>query len=288
MSDNEEEISNEEKAAIVGGFISHAPPGEVDDVIRDSRILLNDDNTFKDTIVEALSKYQQAQFMPVNLDNNTSVLLTSHGYTNDGRFIDPKTGKSFRFDFNKKACIDVEDAPAAEGDAESYRKEVCAAISEYVKEFYPAGVSTVYGKQDGDGNILITACIEDHKYSPENFWNGKWRSEWKVTVNGSSATVTGVLKTQVHYYEDGNVQLVSQKECKDQVKDFTSEKHLAESVRKLVEKFEHEYQSGVFDNYNTMSTTTFKALRRQLPVTRTKVDWNKILGYSIGKEIGGK
>jgi len=287
MSDTEEEISNEEKASIVGGFISHAPPGEVDDVIRDARILLNDDNTFKDTIVEALSKYQQSQFMPVNLDENTSVLLTPHGYTNNGRFVDPKSGKSFRFDFSKKTCVDLEDSDVNCNASEPWRKEIDVAISEYVKEFYPAGVSTVYGKEE-DGNMLITACIEDHKYSPENFWNGKWRSEWKVVVSGDSATVTGVLKTQVHYYEDGNVQLVSQKECKDQVKEVTSEKQLAEAVRKLVEKFEHEYQNGVFENYYSMSTTTFKALRRQLPVTRSKIDWNKILGYSIGKEIGGK
>jgi len=287
MSDTEDQITDEEKATIVHGFINHAPPGEVDDVIRDSRILLNDDNTFKDGIVEALSKYQQSQFMPVNVDDENSVLLTTHGYQDNGRFIDPSSGKSFRYDFSKKSCVDIEDGGVDNGDAESWRKEIDTAIREYVKEYYPAGVSTVYGKSE-DGNILITACIEDHKYSPENFWNGKWRSEWKVTISGNSATVAGVLKTQVHYYEDGNVQLVSQKECKDEITSVSNEKQLAESVRKLVEKFEHEYQSGVFDNYNNMSTTTFKALRRQLPVTRTKIDWNKILGYQIGKEIGGK
>ena len=43
--------------------------------------------------------------------------------------------------------------------------------------------------------------------------NGIKRSHWTVTVNGSKAQIDGILRIQVHYYEDGNVQLLSKKDA---------------------------------------------------------------------------
>ena len=38
-----------------------------------------------------------------------------------------------------------------------------------------------------------------------------------MTASGAQAEVLGILKVQVHYYEDGNVQLVSSKEVKETI-----------------------------------------------------------------------
>ncbi|KAK9509200.1 hypothetical protein O3M35_006565 [Rhynocoris fuscipes] len=281
--DGEEPISDQEKVRIVSNFILHSPPGEFNEVFNDARILLNNDTLLKEGALGVFGQYSKDQLTPVKIKNSEyQVLITEHNDLGSNRFYDGRTKQSFKYDPLRRETSNY-DAWEPEPGTEKWRAPLEAELDQYIENHYTKGIGSVFSKRD-ESKIVLVACIEAHLFQPKNCWNGCWRSQWFVTIDSDSAEIKGILKIQVHYYEDGNVQLVSSKEINSNIS-ISDEEQLAKDLVKFFEESESDYQNAISDNYLTMSDTTFKALRRQLPVTRSKIDWSKMVSYSIGKEL---
>jgi len=286
MNDENASISEDEKIKIAANFLLHSPPGEFKEVFLDLRGLLNDDRILKKSLNTTNARYNQEQFVQCEIENSDNCLITEFNELSNGRYYDPRTKTSFKFDHLHFKSSEFEPFTDVDAVSEPWRVHLEKELTQYVKIHYKNAACSVFGSSD-QGLITLVCCTEAHKFQPSNFWNARWRARWAITFQPNKnepVELSGVLKVQVHYYEDGNVQLVSHKEIKESIQIGDHEK-TAKLIVQSIEKAENDYQNAISENYQTMSETTFKALRRALPVTRSKIDWNKISSYKIANEL---
>lgn len=86
----------------------------------------------------------------------------------------------------------------------------------------------------------------------------------------------------VHYYEDGNVRLLTEKALTASVSSVSGS-----GIAREIASAEKKYQEELNRGFTSLSEGAFKGLRRQLPVTRQKIEWDKVASYRLGQDIGG-
>uniref|UniRef100_A0A0K0DG61 F-actin-capping protein subunit alpha n=1 Tax=Angiostrongylus cantonensis TaxID=6313 RepID=A0A0K0DG61_ANGCA len=271
-------IPDSEKVRIVSDFLQHAPPGEFNEVFNAVRMLLNNDQLLKEGCSQAVVKYNESQFAPVKLDGvEKQTLITPFNDIGGGRYVDDASMKSFKYDHLRKEASDIQPYPVESTALESWRAALQKELDIYIEEHYAkSGIGCVFVR---NGNF--TLCIESHQFQPKNFCNGRWRSEWKIPVgNGKigAQELIGNVKVQVRQVLKNLLgALLRRWKCATSDVDKT-----AKDILQCIRDEEGKYQHAVQENYASMSDNTFKALRRQLPVIRAKMDWHKASSISFG------
>ncbi|WFD18993.1 F-actin-capping protein subunit alpha [Malassezia caprae] len=197
---------------------------------------------------------------------------------------------------------------------ETLRAAVDKKLSEYVYQHYQTGVSSTYTLKpsiavpdeaappsEADGNEAQTAeqpetqdepvklCmhIVGNKYNLRNFWAGRWRSTYVVNVN-ARAFSQATIQIQSHYFENGNVQM--HVGCEPDLPTLAADTNedLPEAILSAIHAYEQAYQDQLCETTNILRDDAFKALRRTLPITRQKIDWDKVVSYKLGSELANK
>ncbi|KAL8130482.1 hypothetical protein V2J09_019637 [Rumex salicifolius] len=295
MADEEGELSDKQKKEIAKWFLLNAPAGEIKYVAKDIKAVLNNDGVYNEAAMEAFPLYNKSHMIALELaDRSGDVIVTSYGEISENEYIDPRTAKIAIIDHVKQVCTDVRHAADEELPSpfvEEFRCALDVEFMKYVSEAYPKGICSVYcvkGKDvEGPGSdfefvLLISAA----RHSPQNFCNGSWRSIWNVEFKDEEQTVElkGRIQVGAHYFEEGNVQLDSDHECQDSTI-FQSPDDSAVAIAHIIRHHETEYLTSLEASYVNLPDTTFKDLRRKLPITRTLFPWHNTLQISLNRDI---
>jgi capping protein alpha len=152
----------------------------------------------------------------------------------------------------------------------------------YQNENY-SGVDYTFSIVDGEnGALVLTTCAQ--RIDAKNYHAGSWRGDWTIAVeSGSTATVTGTVHIHVYCHEDCNVQLETKKEFSKSVDASKSGGNLAKSIKNQIATMEASVAAELEELYDTMDDK-LKALRRVLPIMRTRLDWN-VLSHRMVKKL---
>ncbi|KAK3316137.1 putative F-actin-capping protein [Apodospora peruviana] len=281
QEDSQTFVRLEAPVARVAGWSIHTPllyeAFNAPDVANIKALTVSTQSNLVNELGPAFEKYNEEQFATVKLPGGSRhVIISSHSSLGGGRYFDVESSSSFAFDHATQKASAVQ-SYALEGEQADLVKSTLKNLTTYVKEHFP---NAAYGVYPIENDSKIAVIIVANKYSPNNFWNGRWRSLY--IFDPSSNSLEGSLKVDVHYYEDGNVRLLTNKPVTSSVPSDTGA-----GIAKEIALGEKKYQEELNRSFTSLSEGAFKGLRRQLPVTRQKIEWDKVASYRLGQDIGG-
>jgi len=266
-----EEVTNEEKLQIAQHYLLSSPPGQFQEVLTDVRKIVSEE-LLTDSLVNGIARVSNLKnSRVVTSPSGKKIVMNQASEIDPTHYFDPVD--TVTYSINHLTLATSEDAVPSNQDEshETIRAAVQTVVSSYVSATYQTEQSAggVFAKDD-----KLYVVVTGEKNNLKNFWSGKWNSVWTVNLSGSSATVTGDIKLHVHYFEDGNLQLQSSKSIPASSFNYKSHADLAEQLIRLIQGQESILQNGLEDMYSNMNNETFRSMRRIMPITRTKMDWN--------------
>jgi capping protein alpha len=261
-----------------------SPTGEVKEVIADVKKLVDDDSVMsKSNLTKIMQDYNTEQMVSANDPDGVPVLVSTYGQVAESEFVDAATGRVLTFNHLTKEFTGVTDQKhVLSNDIKEIRDATASAVDEYVEGNYGSNKCTpaVYGNDNGN----VTVCLAATNVHLSNFWTGNWRSVYTANVTSEGKNeLKGSIKVHVHYFEDGNVQLHTTIEKKAPI-DCGSAQETGKNIANAIAKIEDEFQAQLEEMYVNMHRTTFKAMRRVLPISRKPMTWSSA-AHSLASEV---
>lgn len=281
------EASPEAKLNIATYFIMNSPSGEVHDVMADVQKLLSDPSVLGESQMNKILKdynIDQLTTAPDPANEQSLLMVCAAGLVDENHFLDPSTGRVVKFDHRKQRFTEVtERKQVLDEQIAKYRASIAKAVEGYVNENYKGGkcITASFGADNGK----VSVCISAKNTNLANFWTGSWRGVYTVNVDRQGqAELKGSIRINVHYFEDGNVQLHANVNQAAKVNVTAKEDETGGSIAASIAKIENDFHGHLEEMYVKMHTQTFKQMRRFYTLQREPMKWS-VAAHAMASEV---
>eukprot|EP01017_Pseudomicrothorax_dubius_P042450 TRINITY_DN692_c0_g1_i1.p1 TRINITY_DN692_c0_g1~~TRINITY_DN692_c0_g1_i1.p1 ORF type:complete len:278 (-),score=85.36 TRINITY_DN692_c0_g1_i1:139-972(-) len=253
-------------------IVKSCPYGELAELLKDLKKLTPLDLEDKE-VQEYIKENLQSHFAPVKAADGTAVILTKHNYDEtDGTYIDQSRRVKFRVNYIDQTVTAIEPLDVLLSmNLGNYRTLINDRIGKYLSGYYRDHDSfwNVVA-QGNDDQFEINIMYTSKSVNLKNFHSGEWIGQWTITKQGFE----GHVRINAHFFEEGNVQLLLDRKFKESFELHGDAEAEANHIVETIIKAENTLHVSLKEMYLNMTDQYFKAMRRVLPVTNTKMDWN--------------
>jgi hypothetical protein len=263
MSKKEVNYSNPKEIAKF--IIDKTPIGLLDSSIKNLKVLLKEETMNNPEILKEIKNYKENHLYPIAIQNvKNKVIISSVNKDSDEFYYDQ--GQKVRFKLNAKC--QVEKLEEYESKSE-IRKKIEKKVIEYVNKYY--NKETTYYNVYFDSLLdKIHVLICGQNINEKNFWSGEWLSIWELDLNDKK--VTGEIKVNTIYYEDGNMQFNFKKNY-ETINKGKDDESIADDLIRFIEKNENEIQKNMVKTNANSNEEFIQSLRKSVSLIGNNMNW---------------
>ena len=248
-------------------IIKKTPIGHLGKTLENLRSVVGEQVMDTNDVKKEIHNYGETHLSPVNNEvTNSKVVISPLTKDSEGFYHDQGQKVKFKVGLESGA---VEEAQSTEIHND-LRDAIESKVKEYLEKCYKMDVTKYNVYFDGSSNKIVV-LISVHNLNLKSFWSGEWLSTWEFDISGKQ--VKGTLRANTYYYEEGNIQFNLDTKFNSSIQGGDNNT-IAVNLIEFIKTSENSVQLELEKVYDELSENYIKPLRRKLPVTGTKMNWN--------------
>ncbi|OHT10525.1 F-actin-capping protein subunit alpha [Tritrichomonas foetus] len=251
---------------LASNFLQNAPPGEYEQCSAALGTIVSDSNTVRQARQQSGKIWHENSYYYVIVSDHQAIVC-KEACQPDGSYLDPTTGKTFKFDYESKKtsltgqsvnlpqiCTDIMTILTPYCEASYKEKSACGC--------YPCP----------DGSVYIV--MRSSSISLPNYRTGAVYASYKLSKDG---TLKGRIDAIQHFFESGNALGQFGANLASKVKMGSNTKEVAKEVIRVIDEFEQKWLDAANTAFERVNNEALFKLRRKIPFTHSKIDWEREL-----------